>query len=95
VLLGSFYYVVDVRQWQRWTQPFVWIGMNPITLYLASNLLGGFRKVGARLAGGDVKVFFDTTLGKGFGEFVIALVGLTLMFLFARFLYQRKIFLRL
>jgi predicted acyltransferase len=95
MLLGAFYLVVDVWQWQRWAQPFVWIGMNPITLYLASNLLGGFRKVAARLAGGDVKVFFDTALGTGFGDFVLALVGLTLMLLFARFLYQRKIFLRL
>ena len=41
MLRGAFYWLVDVKKWQWWCPPFIWIGMNPITLYLASNFLGG------------------------------------------------------
>lgn len=93
LLLATFYYVIDVRGWRTWCVPFVWIGMNPITLYLISGIVG-YRKIGARLAGGDVSAWFDHTLGKGCGNLVLALVGLALMLSLARFLYKKQIFLR-
>lgn len=95
LLLAAFYLVVDVWKYQKWCQPFVWMGMNSITIYLASNILGGFRGLATRLAGGDIKAFFDTRIAKGSGDLVIAIVGLLLAFWLVRFLYQRKIFLRL
>lgn len=95
ILLGIFYFVVDVWKKQAWCQPFVWMGMNSITIYLASNVIGGFRPLAQRFVGGDVKAFFDEHLVKGAGELVVAIVGLALAFLFVRFLYRRKIFLRL
>jgi predicted acyltransferase len=97
MLLAVFYYIVDVKKWQTWCQPFIWIGMNPITLYLTSNFLGGlgFEKLARRLTGGPVKNFFDTHIAAGCGELVSSLVGVLLFIWFARFLYQRKIFLRL
>lgn len=97
MLLGTFYWIVDVKQWRAWCQPFVWIGMNPLTLYLTSNFLGGlgFEKLARRLVGGPVKIFFDTHVAPGFGELVISLTAIGLFLWYARFLYQRKIFLRL
>jgi predicted acyltransferase len=95
ILLGVFYLIVDVWQARAWCQPFVWIGMNSITIYLASNIIGGFSKLATRLAGGEVKTFFDAHLAKGFGDLVVAIVGLLLAFWFVHFLYKRKIFLRL
>jgi predicted acyltransferase len=95
VLLGIFYWMVDVMKWQTWCQPFVWIGMNSITIYVTSNVIGGFRKLGGRFVGGDIKTFFDTNIAKGSGDLLIAVVGLALAFWFVRVLYQRKIFLRL
>jgi hypothetical protein len=53
-----------------------------------------FPQLAARLVGGDVEIYFDTHVAKGFGGLVIALVGLLLAILFARFLYKRQIFLR-
>ena len=96
MLLGLFYWIVEVKEKTAWCQPFVWIGMNPITLYLASNFLGGlgFEKLAQRLAGGPVKSFFDAHVARGFGELVISAVAVALFVWFARFLYQRKIFLR-
>jgi predicted acyltransferase len=93
LLLAAFYYVIDVRGWQRWCTPFVWIGLNPITLYLASNFVG-FRSLAARFVGGDVKRLLDTSVTRGTGDLLIVLVGLGLMFVLARFLHQRRIYLR-
>ena len=97
MLLGTFYWLVEVRRWTAWCQPFVWIGMNPITLYLLSNFLGGggFEKLAGRVAGGSVKNFFDAHIANGCGDLLIAAVGVALFVGLARFLYQRKIFLRL
>jgi predicted acyltransferase len=97
LLLGAFYWIVDVKKWGAWCQPFVWIGMNPLTLYLTSNFLGGlgFEKLARRLAGGPVKSFLDRHVAAGFGDLVIAATAVALFIWFARFLYQRKIYLRL
>ncbi|HXR47471.1 MAG TPA: heparan-alpha-glucosaminide N-acetyltransferase domain-containing protein [Candidatus Limnocylindrales bacterium] len=95
ILLGAFYQIVDVWKWQRWCQPFVWMGMNSITLYMTDNILGSFANPAQRLAGGDIKTFFDARVAQGFGQLMISVTGLLLAFWLARFLYQRKVFLRL
>ena len=95
ILLGVFYLIVDVWQTRAWCQPFVWMGMNSITIYLASNIVGGFRRLASRFVGGDVRIFLDDHVAKGFGEMVISIVGLLLAFWLVHFLYRRKIFLRL
>ena len=94
LLLATFYLVVDVWKFQKWCQPFVWIGMNSITIYLAENIVG-FSRIAPRFVGGDIKAWFDHRVAQGFGDLVIALVGLLLAIMLLRFLYQRKIFLRL
>jgi len=50
VLLGVFYAVVDGGGWRRGLSPFIWVGANPITLYLFSGL-GFFKVVAERLVG--------------------------------------------
>lgn len=95
LLLAAFYWIVDVLGLQRWCQPFIWIGMNSITIYLVENITGGFDRIATRFVGGDVKTWFDVHLAQGFGDLVIALAGLLLALLLVRFLYQRKVFLRL
>lgn len=94
LLLGIFYWMVEIRKWQTWCQPFVWIGMNPITIYLAHNIIE-FPKLAARLAGGDIQHWLDLHLAKGAGGLLLAAVELGLTFLLVRFLYVRKIFIRL
>ena len=90
MLLAVFYLVVDVWKYRKWAQPFVWIGMNPITIYLISNLVD-VGQIAQRFAGGDLnKLYF----GRG-GDLAVALVELAITFGICRFLYQRKIFLRL
>lgn len=93
LLLAAFYYIVDVKQRQRWCLPFIWIGMNPITLYTASSFIN-FQSIGARFVGGSVALWFDHHIVEGAGELLIALAGLGFVFVFAAFLYRRKIFLK-
>jgi predicted acyltransferase len=83
ILLGVFYLVIDVLGWKRWTAPFVWVGANPIFLYVCSGL-GFFRIVTERL----------TVPMKGDLAWVPAAVSFGLVLLVARFLYRRGIYLK-
>ena len=68
----------EIWKYQKWYQPFVWIGMNSITIYLANNIIG-FRRLASRFVGGDVKSFLDTQITSGLGDLVISMVGLALV----------------
>ena len=81
ILLGLFYWLVDVKQWRWWCQPFVWIGMNSVTIYFSRSLLD-FTRVGARFTSSH-------------HELLAAITGTLLGILLCRFLYVRKIFLRI
>src|SRR6185369_13126697 len=89
LILGAFYQMIEIWQWRKWCTPFVWIGMNPITIYLAVNLLD-LSPLPKLVAGGPVKDAFGA-----WGDMVMALAVVALSLGLVRFLYQRKIFLRL
>ncbi len=89
ILLGAFYHVIDIWGWKAWCQPFVWVGANALTVYLAARFLG-FGAIAERIVGGPIKA----GLGRG-GDVFVALVAVGLLFGFARFLYKRQIFIRL
>lgn len=93
-LVGLFYWIVEMQGKQGWCQPFVWIGMNSITIYLAHNIIS-FSSVATRLAGGDLQRCLDTYVAQGAGSVLLVLVNLGLTFMFARFLYKRKIFIKI
>ncbi len=92
-MLALFYYMIDVRKWTRWCEPFVWIGCNALAVYIAARIVP-FQEIATRFAGGDVEAFMNTHVAAGFGQVVIAGVTLLLIVLFARFLYRRRIFIR-
>lgn len=89
LFLAVFHQVIEVWKTQKWAQPFIWIGMNPITIYLAFNIID-FPRLAERLIGGPIKA----SLGD-WGEVLRTLVVLGMSLLLVRFLYQRKLFLRL
>ena len=89
VLLGAFVQVIDGWGWRRCALPFVWIGMNPIVLYMGHKLVD-FDAIAERLVGGPVA----GALG-AWGPVLVVTVSLALIFVVARFLYRRAIFLRL
>ena len=90
LLLALFFLVIDVWKLRLWAQPFVWIGMNPITLYMLDNLKI-VQNITNRLIGGDLNEW----LFGDYGELALAIVGLLVTFGIARFLYRKKLILRL
>ena len=94
LLLGLFYLIIEVWHVQRWAQVFVWIGANAITLYIIHNVVD-LPKLASRFVGGGVKDYLDAHVARGFGEVAITLLVIAFTVLLARFLYRRKIFLRI
>ncbi len=90
LLLGAFHFVIEGLGWRGWAMPFVWIGANAITIYLAHQIID-FNQLGARFVGGE----FGANLFGQYEQLVVALAGLALTFALCGFLYRRKIFLRL
>jgi len=92
LLLAFFYYVVDVRNHRDWCRPFVWIGMNSITIYLIVRVVK-LEDIAKCFVGGEIHSGLEN-VHHGLGNLVTALLALSFSFLICRFLYQRKIFLR-
>jgi predicted acyltransferase len=88
LLLAAFYQVIDVWKIQKWATPFVWIGVNPITLYFGGRFID-FEAMAKLFVGGPVGAAFGS-----YAELVLALTTLGFGFAFLRFLHQRKIYLR-
>ena len=93
LLLGIFYLLIDVWGRNLWAKVFVWVGANAIALYMINNL-AGFQAIARTLVGGDVGAFLDASFTRGMGSFATVALGLALAVVLARFLYRRKIFLR-
>jgi predicted acyltransferase len=92
ILLAAMFYVVDLAKYDRWCAPFIWIGMNSITIYFSKCIIN-YSGIANRFVGGEVKRTLNGTLA-GAGDTVVAIVGLTIAVLICRELWKRKIFLR-
>ena len=89
LFLAAFYQIVEIWGWRKWCVPFVWIGMNPITIYLTLNLVP-FEDFAQRILGGPVRRALVP-----WGDLAISVLVVAMMLAFVRFLYKRQIFLRL
>jgi predicted acyltransferase len=92
LLLAMFYYLIDIKNHRGWCRPFVWIGMNSITIYLIVHVVK-LGPVANCFVGGEIHTWLEN-MRHGFGDLISALLALCFSFLICRFLYQRKIFLR-
>ena len=107
ILLGVWHQIIDVWGYQRWSAMFVWLGANAITLYFINNVtadqfairfagstVSTFELFATRFAGGDFAALLDRAITPNTGNFVVRMLGLIFAILLARFLYRRRIFLR-
>lgn len=87
-MFALFYYIIDVKGWQKWTLFFRVVGMNSITIYMAQRIIG-FSGIRNFFLGGFVKM-----LPEAWGN-VVNYAGFVLVcWLFLYFLYKQKIFLK-
>ncbi len=88
-LLGAFYLVLDVWGWRRWAIPLLWIGVNPLTIYLLRNVVD-MNALAERFTGGsialaagpDIAYLMKTTLSLFFSMAIVF------------YLHRRRIYLR-
>jgi len=89
ILMGIFYWIIDVKKQKKWTLIFVWIGVNPITIYMLRKLVD-FNKIATNFVGGTTDLNSPDTIG-----YLIAMImSLVMSLLLLRFLYDRKIFIK-
>ena len=93
VLLGAWHQIVDVWGIGAWSTVFTWTGANAIALYFLNELLS-YQNVAARIVGADISSWLDRSVAPGTGDFVIAVLALSFAVMLARYLYTRKIFVR-
>ncbi len=87
LLLSLFYWVIDVKGYRRWAFPFVVIGLNPITIYVAKSVFDF----------GSVANIFVHGFINSMGVYRPVFYGLCVLiveWLFLYFLYRHKIFLK-
>jgi predicted acyltransferase len=87
LLLALFYWIIDMRGWKRWAYVFAVIGLNPITIYLGQKIID-FEHVANFFVGGLLQ------FTGAFTPILLILAVLTAKWLFLRFLYKQRIYLR-
>ena len=96
LMLAAFYWVIDVRGWQRWSFPLVVVGVNSIAMYLMAQLIKGWTQstltTHLNTVGGDL----GTTLFEGlYGPIISSVTVLFALWLICLWLYRRRIFVRI
>lgn len=93
ILLAAMHQIIDVWGFRKWATIFTWIGANAITLYFLNDILD-YESVASRFVGGDFAAFLDRMVTNGTGGFAIHILALAFAIMLARFMYRRRIFLR-
>jgi predicted acyltransferase len=101
LLLGLFFWIMEVKGWKGWARPFVIYGMNAIAVFVASGLLAkvmGMVRVGTggpTLKGWLYQAGFASWAGPLNGSLAFAL-GYVLFWLGLMWLmYRRRIFIKI
>lgn len=89
LLVALFHAVIDVARFDIWARPFVWIGMNPIALYMLGNLIGGYRGLLGRVIHQPV---LDATAP--WGQFVASIAAAMIPIGIAYVMYRKRVFIR-
>lgn len=87
LLLGIFYLIIDVWKIQKWSAPFIWLGMNSILIYMATHGIIDFGSSSKYIFSGILPRIPD--LWQKFSLWI----GIAILeFAFLYFLYKKKIF---
>jgi predicted acyltransferase len=87
LLLAAFYWLIDVKGYQKWAFPFKVIGMNAIAVYVATHVFD------AHDLGDSIVGHLVPRLGV-FGAFLHEFCAITLVWLMLLYMYRKKTFIR-
>ena len=94
LILATLVYFIDELKKSRWTLPFVVVGVNPLSIYIFSEIVGEtFRKWHWTTLSFDS--LWQPLFGNYGGSLAYALVFLLLNWLVAWFLYKKHIYIKL
>jgi len=88
-MLALFYYIIDVRGWQKWTLFFRVIGLNSITIYMAQRIIS-FSSINRFFLGGLAGL-----VPEAWGTLILSIGYVAVCWLFLYFLYRKNIFLKI
>lgn len=88
-LFSFFYYIIDVKTYQKWSLPFIWIGTNSILIYVCAHGLFNFESTSQFLFGGVI-----TKIPLAWQQAGLWLGVLLIQLGILKFLYDRKWFLK-
>lgn len=87
-MFAIFYYIIDVKGWRKWTKPFVVVGVNSITIFMAWRIIS-FGQISEFFLGGLAGL-----LPAAAGTLLLAVGKFFAAYLCLRFLYAQRIFLK-
>jgi len=88
IMFALFYYIIDVKGYQRWSFFFRVVGLNSITIYLAQRIIN-FQRINAFFTGGIVSL-----CPANLGELINQTGYIAVCWLFLYVLYKKNIFLK-
>lgn len=88
LLFALFYYVIDVLKYNQWTLFFQVIGMNSILIYISNKFIDWDYTVNAFFK------WLEQLVGEPYSVLVIAVAIVIVKWVFLKFLYNKKVFLR-
>jgi heparan-alpha-glucosaminide N-acetyltransferase len=92
LILASLYFLIDMKEFKRWTFPLVVIGMNSITIYCMSWLMEGFVLDSLRIhLGHDAFSIF----GEPYETLVSGTAIILVFWLILFWMYRKQIFIRI
>ncbi|MCM8531538.1 MAG: DUF5009 domain-containing protein [Lentisphaeraceae bacterium] len=90
ILFATFYLIIDVKKYQKWSMPFQWIGVNSILIYmLAGGGIIDFEKISQYFFLGFSKWLIPT-----YSSILIPFMAIIIELLLLRYLYNNKTFLK-
>jgi predicted acyltransferase len=98
-ILALCYWLIDVRGWKGWAQPFVWFGVNPLAIYFLASWFGkasGVHRFGDETLKQRVYegAFAHMFANPYMNSVAYAICYVLLFWIVAWVLYRRKIFIR-
>jgi len=100
LFLGLMLWIIDVRGWKKWAEPFLVVGMNPLFIYVLADLwtiaILHIHAGGSSLYSRIYHNIFVAIAGNNeFGSFLFALAHAVLFWLVAYIMYKKKIFIKI